>query len=188
MFVINQSVPGSGNIDIINSTKSALAELTEHNIKPIVFVGLSEAGRNFKDEIGLVPKQGNATEFLKSILVEEFNMLQNELAPYQSYIFTSWVHNPTGTKSIIDFIEEDFTQVAPVYAVQNNVYKLLNKMSFINKESFVEAVDNKQRFEALLLKNKYINTTLHLEWETSDQVYEKFFSHVLSTLNVSDDK
>lgn len=125
-FVINQAVPGNGNIEIINNTRTALKELKLHGIKPIVCVGLSEVGRNFKEEVKLVPKQENLTEYLKSILLKEFEILKNELEDYQSYLFTGWTHNPIGTKSIIDFIEEDFTKFNPVYTLQNKIYKVLD--------------------------------------------------------------
>lgn len=188
LFVINQAVPGSGNIEIINNTRAALAELKLHGIKPIVCVGLTEVGRNFKEEVKLVPKQENLTEYLRAILVKEFDILKTELSNHSSYLFTGWTHNPLETKSIIDFIDEDFTQFNPVYTVQNKIYKLLDHLAFTSKESFVDAVDNKQVFETALLNNKYINNTLHLDWATSDQVYESFFSHILSILSTGDDK
>lgn len=188
LFVINQAVPGNGNIDIINNTLNAVGELKKHNIKPIVCVGLSEVGRNFKEEIKLVPKQENLTEYLKSILTHEFSLLQNGLADCETYLFTGWTHNPVGTKSIIDFVEQDFSQFAPVYAVQNKIYSAFNHLSFISKSSFVDAVENKQNFESALLDNKYIDDTLHLVWATSDQVYENFFSHILSSIKGYHDK
>ena len=187
-FVINQAVPGAGNLEIISNTQAALAELKLHGIMPVVCVGLTEVGRNFKEEIKMVPKQENLTEYLRSILLKEFDLLKDILADYQSYVFTGWTHNPIGTKSIIDFVEQDFSQFKPVYTVQNRIYKLFDRLSFIDRASFVEAVDNKQLFESALLNNKYINDTLHLEWGTSDQVYEDFFSHILSVLDLEDDK
>jgi hypothetical protein len=187
-FVINQAVPGSGNMEIINNTRSALSELKLRGINPVVCVGLSEVGRNFKDEIKLVPKKENLTEYLESILIKQFEILQHDLVGYQSYLFTGWTHNPLKTKSIIDFIDQDFIVFDPVYTVRNKIYNLLDHLSFVSKISFVEAVEAKQKFESALLNNKYVNDTLHLDWGTSDLVFEKFFTHVLSTVNIGDDK
>ena len=185
ILVINHSVPGSGNIGIINRTQTALAELKNYGIKPKVCIGLSEVGRDFSEEVKLVPPTENLTQYLKNILLKEIDILKDALQKHQHYICTAWIHNPIDTKSIIDFIDEDFTKFNPVYATSNGSYNWLNDRAHvlkISKESFVEAVENKQRFERALLNNRFINDTLHLNKTTSDQVYEKFFGHVLSTI------
>jgi hypothetical protein len=190
IFVINQSVPGCGNMSIINRTCSALANLKKYNIKPWVLVGLSEVGRDSEDEFKLVRPIENLTEYLKSISLAQFNILKTELAEYQHYICSAWTFNPVETKSIIDFIDEDFSNIKPVYAVSNGIYSWINDRKHIlkiNKSSFVEAVENKQIFESLLLSNPYIDQTLHLD-KSTDLIFERFFNHVLSTFKACDDK
>jgi hypothetical protein len=188
--VINQSVPGSGNLSIIRRTKYALDEFKKHNIYPIVCVGLSEVGRDFNDEFALARPQENITEYLESVLLKEIEMLKDLLKDHQHYVSTAWTTDPTGAKSLTSFIEEDFGNCKPVYTVSNGIYSWLNDRNNIfkfSKESFVAAVENKQQFEARLLKNKYINNTLHLDKALSDIVYKKYFEHVFLTIGESYD-
>lgn len=190
IFVINQSVPGCGNMSIINRTRTALAELKKHNIVPWVLVGLSEVGRDFEEEFKLARPRENLTEYLKSISQAQIDILKTDLADYQHYICSAWTFGTAGTKSIVDFIEEDFSGINPVYTISNGVYSWINDRQHIlkiSKFSFVEAVENKQIFESLLLSNTYIDQTLHLK-KSTDIVFERFFDHVLSTLRTQDDK
>jgi len=184
-FVINHSVPGASNTDIIRRIKVATKDMAELEIDPIFCVGLSEVGRGLIDEFRLTRPSSNLTAFLKSILLKEHEILRNELANYPHYICTAWVTNPFGTKSIIDFIDLDFSGINECYTVGNGIYQWVSDRANIfklDKLSFVDAVDNKQLFESQLLKNRFINETLHLDKTTSDEVYEKFFNHVLNCL------
>ena len=184
--VVNQSVPGSSNLSIIRRTKYALDEFKKYNIYPIVCIGLSEVGRDFNGEFALVRPQSNVTKYLELVLLKEIEMLKNLLKDYRYYISTAWTTNPTGSKSLISFIEEDFSDCNPVYTVSNGIYSWLNDRSNVfkfSKESFVEAVENKQQFEARLLKNNYINNTLHLDQTLSDIVYKQYFEHVFLTID-----
>jgi len=181
IFVINHSVPGCGNMDIINRTKIALAELKKYNIKPWVFIGLSEVGRDFEEEFKLARPQDDLTDYLAAISQAQFNILKTQLADYQHYVCNSWTSNPVGTKSLIDFIDEDFSNVKPVYAVSNGVYSWINdraRILKISKSSFVEAVENKQIFESLLLSNRYIDHTLHIDKVIGDVVFDRFFNYL----------
>lgn len=190
IFVINHSIPGSSNMSIISRTKAALSELKKYNIKPWVCIGLSEVGRDFKNECKLAYPEENLTLYLESILTAQMDMLKHNLAEYQQYICSSWTSNPLGGKSLVDFIGEDLSKYNPVYTVGNGSYNWIKdrqKILKISKESFVEAVENKQMFEQALLGNPYINDTLHLDRSTSDEIYEKFFNHVLSTLGANND-
>jgi hypothetical protein len=117
-------------------------------------------------------------------------MLKHILVEYQQYICSAWTSNPLGSKSLIDFIGEDLSKYKSVYTVGNGSYNWIRdrqKILKISKESFVEAVENKQMFEQALLGNPYISDTLHLDKSTSDEIYEKFFNHVLSTLGANND-
>ena len=184
-FVINHSVPGSGNISIINRTRTALADLEKYNIKPVVCIGLSEVGRDLNEEFKLCRPEVDLSNYLRSVLLQEFSLLQGMLQNYDHYLCTGWVSNPFGTKSIIDFIDQDFTELPKVYSVGNGVYNWLDSRSDVlkfSKESFVDAVNDKQLYQSVLLKNQYINKELHLERIKSDLVYERFFEHVLSLI------
>jgi hypothetical protein len=186
VVVVNHSVPGSGNLSIIRRTKHALEEFKKHNIYPFVCVGLSEVGRDFTDEFALARPQENVTEYLKSVLLKEIEILKNMLKDHRHYVSTAWTTDPTGEKSLISFIEEDFSDCAPVYTVQNGIYNWLNDRSKVfkfSKESFVQAVENKQYFENKLLKNKYVNNTIHLDNTLGEIVYKKYFEHVFLTIN-----
>ena len=197
MFVINHSVPGQGNINIIKRTLVALAELKKYNIKPFVCIGLTEVGRDFLEEFKLGEPHPNLTTYLNNVLTAEINILKSGLDEYQHYIcssWTSWTSSVTlssiKNKSLIDFIEQDFDDLSPVYTISNGIYNWLNdraKILKFDKLSFIEAVENKQTFEQALLSNPYINSTLHLDQRTSDIVYERFFTHVLSTLGAVND-
>jgi hypothetical protein len=194
IFVINHSVPGQGNINIIKRTLVALAELKKYNIKPFVCIGLSEVGRDLLEEFKLGKSNPDLTTYLNSVLTAEINILKSELGDYQHYICSAWTSSVTlssmKNKSLIDFIEQDFDNLSPVYTVGNGIYNWLNDRSKIlkfNKLSFIEAVENKQAFEQALLNNPYIDSTLHLGQHTCDIVYERFFTHVLSTLGAVDD-
>jgi hypothetical protein len=190
IFVINHSVPGSSNMSIINRTKDALAELKIHGINPMVCIGLSEVGRDLQNECALSRPQENLTEYLKSIMLQQMSMLDSILVGYKHYICTAWVTNPRSTKTVVDFIPEDFSDLKPVYTVGNGSYRWLddrqNVLKF-TKESFVDAVECKQIFEKRLLASKYIDNLLHLDMHHSNEINQKFFSHVLSTIRGSDD-
>ena len=188
--VINHAVPGSGNLSIIRRTKHALNEFKKYNIYPVVCIGLSEVGRDLPDEFKLVPPQDNLTEYLKSILLKEIEMLEDLLQDHTHYIGTAWTTNPQGNKSIIDFTDDNFDQCNPVYAIGNGIYSWLGdrqKIFKFSRESFVEAVENKEVFQDKLLKNKYIDDTMHLDKSTSQIVYEKYFKHVFLTTGVNFD-
>jgi hypothetical protein len=184
-FVINHAIPGSSNLSIVRRTKQALDYFETVGIKPKVCIGLSVVGRDFEDECALAKPQGDLTEYLKSILEQEFKMLQELLVDYSSYLCTSWTTNIAGTKSVIDFIDEEWTDQPAVYSFSNGFYNWLNDRKSILKfstESFVKTVDNKQHMEKRLLNNQYIDDTLHLDRRSSDVVYERFFKHVLEEL------
>jgi hypothetical protein len=188
--VINHAVPGCGNASIIRRTKHALEELKKSNIYPTVCVGLTEVGRDFNQEFCQVRPQQDLTEYLKSVLSHQMHTLEQFLTDHPHYVSTAWVTDPAGKKSLTDFIEQDFSQCSPVYTVGNGIYKWLDDRRNIfkfSKSSFVEAVENKQIFENLLLNNKYVNETLHLDKSTSDVVYERFFTHVFSTIRAAHD-
>jgi len=190
IFVINHSVPGCSNMSIISRTKTALSELKKYNIKPWVCIGLSEVGRDFKNECKLAYPQENLTLYLESILKAQMNMLKHILVEHQHYICSAWTSNPVGRESLIDFIGEDLSKYKSVYTVGNGPYTSIEyhrKILKISKESFVAAVENKQMFEQALLGNPYISDTLHLDKSTSNEIYEKFFNHVLSTLGANND-
>ena len=181
--VINHSIPGSSNLSIIRRTKQTLEDLSKVGIRPRVCVGLAPVGRDFDNEFALARPQTNLTEYLKAILVKEFEMLTDVLTDYESYMCTSWSTNPVGTLSLIDFIDEDWSGFDPVYVTSNGIYQWLTDRRSIlgfSQESFIEAVESKQRFESTLLSNPYIDSTLHLDKSKSDQVYEQFFNHVLA--------
>jgi hypothetical protein len=184
--VVNQSIPGSGNLSIIRRTKYALEEFKKHNIYPTVCIGLSEVGREFNDEFALARPQSDTTKYLESVLIKEIEILKNLLADHRHYVSTAWITDPTGEKSLTDFIEEDFSGCAPVYTVGNGIYSWLNDRNSVfkfSKESFVQAIENKQYLENKLLKNKYINNTMHLDKTLSDIVYQKYFEHVFLTIS-----
>jgi hypothetical protein len=184
-FVVNHAIPGSSNLEIISRTAEALEYFKQMNIKPKVIVGLSVVGRDLETECALAKPQTDLTEYIKSILEKEVSMLRELLKGYSSYICTLWTTNIAGTKSIIDFIDEDWSGQPPVYSFSNGFYNWLNDRKSILKfttESFVETLDNKQSMEKRLLANKYIDDTLHLDKQTSDVVYERFFKHVLEEL------
>lgn len=183
--VINNSVPGSGNLGIIKRTKHALGELKKHDIYPTVCIGLTEVGRDFTDEFSLTRPQDDISEYLKSVLLKEIEILEDLLRDYKHYISTSWTTNPNQNKSLINFIEEDFDNNSPVYTMGNGIYSWLDdrkKIFKFSKKSFVEAIENKNFFQDKLLKNKYIDKTLHLDKLTSRPIYEKYFEHVLNTI------
>lgn len=183
--VINQSVPGSSNASIIRRTKHTLEELKKHGIYPTVCIGLTEVGRSFNEEFCQVRPQENLTEYLKSVLMHQIDTLEIFLKDYRHYVSTGWVTDPRQNKSLTNFIEQDFSGCLPVFTVGNGIYSWLNDRRHIfkfSKSSFVEAVENKQAFETLLLKNKYITETMHLAQQTCNDVYENYFKHVFSTI------
>lgn len=182
-FVINHSIPGSSNLSIIQRTDQALQDLASEGIYPQVCVGLAPVGRDLEHEFKLVAPKENLSEYLEDILVKEIDMIERVLNNYKHYVCTSWSTNPIGTRSLIDFIGQDWTNFGPVYVTSNGVYQWLNdrrKILKFSQESFIQAAENKQKFEEALLSNRYIDPTLHLNKSTSDEVYEKFFKHVLA--------
>lgn len=184
-FVVNQAIPGSSNLEIIQRTKTAVEYFKSVGICPKFCVGLSVVGRDLDAECALAKPQTDLTQYLESILAQEIKMLQEVLTGYSSYICTLWTTNIAGTKSVIDFIDEDWTDQPAVYSFSNGFYNWLNDRKSILKfstESFVETLDNKQSMEKRLLNNQYIDDTLHLDRQSSDVVYERFFKHVLEEL------
>ena len=191
IFIINHSIPGDGNINIINRTKQALADLRKVNIEPWVCLGLSEVGREPLPEFSLVSP--NATndigKYLELVAKAELQLAKEALKDYNYYICNSWVSNCNNTKSIIDFIEQDFTSVNSCYTVANEIYNWLadrQQVFKFTKTSFIEVIENKKKFEQLLLTNQYVSPTLHLDRTTSDQIFQQFFYHVLSALKDAD--
>jgi hypothetical protein len=183
--VVNESIPGSGNLSIIRRTIHALEEFKKDNIYPMVCVGLSEIGRELHDEFALVRPQENVTEYLKSVLIKEIEILKDLLKDHRHYVSTAWTTDPLGSKSLISFVEEDFSDCGPVYTVSNGIYSWLNDRNNIfkfSKESFIEAVKNKQHFKNKLLKNKHVTDKLHLDESLRDIVYQKYFEHVFLTI------
>jgi hypothetical protein len=190
MFVINHSISGDGNISIINRTEQALFDLKKIGIIPWVCIGLSEIGRNDVSEFELVRPSvtDDVNKYLQMVAQAEIQLANNVLKDYNSYICNTWVSNTNGAKSIIDFIEQDFSTVNPCYTVSNNIYTWLTDRNHIfkfTKSSFVGAIENKQEFEQLLLANQHVNETLHLNKTTSDLIYQSFFQHVLSQLKIN---
>lgn len=193
IFIINHSIPGDGNINIINRTKSALEDLKKINIKPWVCLGLSEVGRNFTSEFALVsPKVTNDIgKYLELVAAAELKLAQSVLKDYNSYICNAWVSNYNNAKSIIDFIDQDFKSVDMCYTVGNGVYNWLGDRQDIfkfTKSSFVSTIENKQKFEQLLLNNRYIDDSLHLAQATAEQPYQKFFTHAITHLKLTDNQ
>jgi len=186
-LVINHSVPGASNIDIIRRTRVAINHFKKQGIDPLICIGLSEAGRGSVEEISLLkPNTSDLTTYLGNLLSKQFDILKQDLADYQTYLCTAWVNNPVGTKSIIDFIDLDFNKIPPVYTVSNGIYHWLSDrlaLLKISKESLIDAVDNKRIFESALLGNPFISDDLHLDKKTSDMIYDRFFSHVLSSFD-----
>ena len=185
ILVINHAVPGSGNIRIIDRTRTALSMLSQWGVTPWVCIGLSEVGRDFEEEFKLVKPGQNLDNYLGSVLDKELAIVADLVKNCPNYITTGWLPSPNRNKSIIDFIGEDWNNTAPPYTISNGIYNWLDDRQSIfkiSKESFVVTVNNKQRYEEKLLKNPYVNSTLHLNNSTSDEVYQKFFEHVFLSI------
>lgn len=187
IFVINHSIPGDGNANIIARTKQALDDFKEIGIKPWVCLGLSEIGRNLADEFKLVrPTTDNISEYLELVAKAELKLAEDILNGYNHYVCNTWVSNSNNTtKSIIDFIDQDFSTVDPCYTIGNSIYNwFVTKPQIFKftKSSMLKAIENKQKFEKLLLSNQYVNGTLHLDKLPADLIYERFFQHVLFQL------
>ena len=158
-----------------------MQELKNHNIYPTVCIGLSEVGRDFVEEFSLAKPQENLTEYLKSVLMQEIQILETICKGYKHYISTAWTTDPYHKKGLISFIDQDIDNCQPVFTVGNGIYDWLadrRRVFKFSKQSFVEAIANKQQFEDRLLTNQYMNKTLHLDKSTSDIVYQKYFEHV----------
>jgi hypothetical protein len=184
MLIINNAVPASSNIDIITRTDRSLRKLKQLGIEPMVCVCLSEVGRDHHREFSLVQqKYDDISDFLNDVLTNEVLMIKKILKNYNYYLCNGWTQNSVLSElSIVNFIDQDFDKIAPVYSVGNPIYSWLNNNFKFNQTSFVEAVDNKQKFQKLLLKNPNIDNTLHPLWPHSKAVYQGFFEHVLATL------
>jgi len=165
IFVINQSVGGCGNRDIIERTKLDLKILKEKGIVPSVCIALSEVGRNFKEEFELVkPNHERLNDYLRQVLLKEIEILETNLKDLNYYITTGWIPSPNSNKAIIDYIGIDKNDVE-VYSYTNVIFEWLSvhqKIFKFTKESFIDAVENKQRWEYRLVNNPYIDDTLHV--------------------------
>lgn len=190
IFVINRGCGGASNIEIISRTKQDLEFLAKSGITPMVCVAFSEVGRGINKEfaIGATP-DSNLTILLKNILIKEYEMLQQVLVGYNSFITTSWTTNPFNTnKRLLDFIDFD-DQEFEVYTVGNGIYKWLSDHQHIlkfNKDSFINAVNEKEKYSQALLNNSWIDDTMHIKRERSSKPYNDFFSYVLEQLKIND--
>lgn len=185
-FVINHSISGGGNLSIIERTIMDLKELDKFGIRPQVCIGLSEVGRDLIREFSLVRPQADMSAYLESILQHEIKLLQEALKGYSYYICTAWTSSTIDTRSIIDFIDFDHRSIAPAYAIGNGIYQWLTDRVDIfkfNKELMIDCIQQKQVFEQRLLDNPYIDNTLHIKKERCQEVYSKFFQHVLQEID-----
>ena len=179
---INRAVGGQSNFEIIQTLQSDLDIILKLDSDPCFVISLTEPLRCFSELKYLEPTNyTNASDYLKDILLYEYQTVENILQNHRHYITTSFVPNYSNDNpTLMSYCKPIIKQPADCFNVGSGIYQWFADRKKLFKFDINNDLDKVIDWRKFMQNHQHMADHYH---PNHYSVYENFLESIAETID-----